>query len=59
MDKTLIWIESLAVITTERKGLKCVPIKSTDHEKVLLTVVLTGKADEIKLKPYVVILRKR
>ena len=59
MDETPIGIESVAESTIDKKGIKSVPIKSTGHEKLRLTVVLTARADGSKLKPYIVIPRKR
>ena len=44
---------------SERVGANSVPIKSTGHEKVRITVVLTAKADGSKLKSYIRIPRKR
>ena len=59
MDETPVWVEPLAETTIDRKGVKSVPIKTTGHEKVRLTVALTAKADGTKLKPYIIIPRKR
>ena len=59
MDETPVWVEPLAETTIDRKGVKSVPIKSTGHEKVRLTVALTAKVDGTKLKPYIIIPRKR
>ena len=59
MDETPVWLEQVANSTVERKGSKEVPIKSAGHEKVRLTVVLTARADGTKLKPYIIIPRRR
>ena len=59
MDETPIWIEPTATTTVEKVGSKSVPVKSTGHEKTRVTAIFTAKADGTKLKPYVVIPRKR
>ncbi len=59
MDETPVWLEQVANTTIEKKGSKEVPVKSAGHEKVRLTVVLTARADGTKLKPYIIIPRRR
>ena len=59
MDKTPVWLEGSASTTITTKGAKEVPIKSTGHEKVRITVILTERGDGSKLKPYIVIPRKK
>lgn len=59
MDETPIWIEPVGTTTVELKGSKQVPIHSTGHEKVRITVILSARADGSKVKPYIVIPRKR
>ena len=59
MDETPIWLEPVSTTTVEKKGAKEVPLKSTGHEKLRVTVVLTAKADGTKCKPYFVVPRKR
>ena len=59
MDETPVWIEPIANTTLDKKGQREVPIKSTGHEKVRITVILTAKADGKKCKPFIVIPRKR
>ena len=59
MDETPVWLEGSASTTIAKKGAKEVPIKSTGHEKVRITVILTGRGDGSKMKPYIVIPRKK
>ena len=59
MDETPVWVEPVSCTTVEAKGVKSVSIKSTGHEKVRITVILTARADGTKLPPYIVIPRKR
>ena len=40
--------------TVDSTGARSVPIKTTGHEKDHFTVILTARADGVKLKPYVV-----
>ena len=59
MDETPVWLEPVGTTTVEVKGAKQVPIKTTGHEKVRFTVILTARADGTKCKPYVLIPRRR
>ena len=59
MDETPVWLESCGSRTIAKKGSSDVPLKSAGHEKVRVTVILTGRGDGVKLKPFIVIPRKR
>ena len=59
MVETPVWLEPVGKTTIATKGAKDVPIMSTGHEKLRLTVVLTARADGTKCKPYVLIPRRR
>ena len=59
MDETPVLIEPVGSTTVDRRGVKCVPVKSTGHEKVRITVILTACGNGKRLKPFVVIPRKR
>ena len=59
MDETPVWIEPVGSTSIDKKGVRDVPIKSTGHEKVRITVILTARGDGSKLKPYIVIPRKK
>ena len=54
MDETACWFDMHSDSTTHSTGAHSVPIKTTGHEKDHFTVILTARADGVKLKPYVV-----
>ncbi|MEL7309314.1 MAG: hypothetical protein AAGK05_16610, partial [Pseudomonadota bacterium] len=54
-----MWIEPVGSTSIDKKGVRDVPIKSTGHEKVRITVILTARGDGSKLKPYIIIPRKK
>jgi len=56
MDETAVWFDMVGEATVAAKGAKSIPLKSTGHEKLRFTVVLTATGDGVKLKPYVVFL---
>lgn len=58
-DETPVWFEGVGATTVNRAGAKDVALLSTGHEKMRCTVMLSAKADGRKLKPYVVLKRKR
>ena len=53
MDENPVWIEPVGSTSIDKKGVRDVPIKSTGHEKVRITVILTARGDGSKLKPYI------
>ena len=59
MDETPIWADMPSKTTVGQRGLKTVPIKSTGHEKQCMTICFAIKADGSKIKPFVVIPRKK
>ena len=59
MDEIPIWADMPTKTTVDQHGLKTVPIKSTGHEKQRMTVCLAIKADDSKMKPFVVIPGKK
>lgn len=54
MDETAVWFDMVGESTVAAKGTKSVPLKSTGHEKLRFTVILTANGAGAKLKPYVV-----
>ena len=54
MNETPVWNNMVSNITTEKTSSKDVSMKSTSHDKVRVSVCLTGKADGIRLKPLIV-----
>ena len=54
MDETPVWSDMISNTTVEITGSKDVPMKSTDHEKVRVSVCLAAKLDSTKCKPFIV-----
>ena len=54
MDKTPVWNDMVANTTVEKTGSKEVPVKSTGHDKVRVSICLTKKANGTRLKPFIV-----
>ena len=57
-DELGIWIESPPEMT-ETFGARDVPIRTTGHERLRITVLLAARTDGYKLKPAVLISRKK
>ena len=55
MDETAVWSNMVSEIIVEATGATDVPIKSTGHEKVRISVCLASKSDKTKLKPFIVL----
>ena len=58
-DETAIWYDAISKSTVEEKVCKEVSARSTGHSKNRLTVLLSAKGDSTKLKPYILLPRKR
>ena len=54
MDETPVWNDMVSSTTVDKTGSKDVPLKTTGHEKVRVSVCLAAKGDGTKLKPFVV-----
>ena len=54
MDETPMWNNSVPTTTVNSTGKRDVPLKTTGHEKVRVSVVLSAKGDATKLKPMMV-----
>ena len=54
MDETPVWNNMVSNTSVEKTGSKVVPMKSTEHNKVRVSVCLTGKWDGTTLKPFIV-----
>ena len=54
IDKTAVWNDMVSETTVEATGAKDVPMKSTGHEKVRVSVCLAAKLDRSILKPFIV-----
>lgn len=58
-DETAVWPDAVGNTTVEYRGEKTVGIRSTGHDKLRITVLLSAKADGTKLRPYVLLDRKK
>lgn len=58
-DETAVWLDCVSDTTIETKGARQVVVKSTGHEKVRITAMLSAAGNGMKLKPFVLINRKR
>lgn len=54
MDETLVWDDMVSNTTVDRVGASSINLKTTGHEKVMVTVCLSAQADGKKLKPFIV-----
>ena len=53
MDETPVWDDMVSNTTVGRVGASSINLKTTGHEKVMVTVCLSARADGTKLKPFV------
>ena len=54
VDETSVWNEMMSSTTIDKQGAKSVCLKTTGHEKCIVSVYLAPLADGTKLKPLVV-----
>ena len=54
MDETACWMDMPSDTTVAVTGARSVPLKTTGHEKNHFTVILTARADGLKMKPFIV-----
>ena len=54
MEKTAVWQDMLSSTTVDNVGEKSVRLKTTGYEQSKVSVCLTTKADETKLKSFIV-----
>ena len=54
MDETPLWLDMPGETTITRRGERTVCIRTTGHDKMRFTVILSATADGKKLKPFVV-----
>ena len=52
MDKTPVWNDMVSSTIVDMTGSRNVPLKTTGHEKVRVSVYLAAKGDGTKLKPF-------
>ena len=49
-----MWDDMVSNTTVDRVGATSINLKTTGHEKVMVTVCLSARADGTKLKPFTV-----
>ena len=54
MDETPVWNDMVSNNTVEKTGSKVVSRKSITHDKVHVSICLTGKVDGTRLTPFIV-----
>ena len=54
LDETAVWTGRILDTTVDNLGVRTIILKSTGHEKCCVSVCLTVKAGESKLKPFIV-----
>ena len=54
MDETPVWDDKVSRTTVDKVGATSVNLKTTGHEKVMVTVCLSARADGTKFKPLTV-----
>ena len=54
MDQTSVWNDMVSNNTIDKQGAKSVCLKTSEHEKCMISVCLAAKADGTKLKPFVI-----
>ena len=54
MDETPVWDDMVSATTVDNVGAASINLKTTGHEKVMVTVCLSARADGTKLKSYIV-----
>ena len=58
-DKTAIYLDYSSSLTLENKGVREVPVKTSGHDKLHVTVMLTARSDGFKCQPYILLKNKR
>ena len=54
MTETPVWDDMVSNTTVDRVGASSINLKTTGHEKVMVTVCLSARADGTKVKPFIV-----
>ena len=54
MDEIPVWEDMVSNTTVDRMGASYINLKTTGHEKVMVAVYLSARADSTKLKPFIV-----
>ena len=58
-DETAVYLDYSSSPTVENKGVREVPVKTSGHDKLHVTVILTARTDGFKCRPYILLKNKR
>jgi hypothetical protein len=58
-DETGLWLDATGGMCVDERGAKEISVRTTGHDKLRVTVMLTGRADGYKCRPFVLLPRKR
>lgn len=58
-DETAVYLDYSSSLTVEKKGVQEVPVKTSGHDKLHVTVMLTARSDGFKCRPYILLKNKR
>ena len=56
MDETPVWLDVVSSTTVDEVGAKDIPLKTSGHVNVCVSVCNTIKEDSTKLKPFILFL---
>ena len=58
-NQTAVYLDYSSSLTVENKGVQEVPLKTSGHDKLHVTVMLTARSDGFKCRPYILLKNKR
>jgi hypothetical protein len=58
-DRRKVWLDASGGLCVDERGAKEISVRTTGHDKLHVTVMLTGRADGFKCRPFVLLPRKR
>ena len=58
-NETVIYLDYSSSLTVENKGVREVPMKTSNHDKLRVTVILTARSDRFKCLPCILLKNKR
>ena len=54
-EETVVYLDYSSSLTLENKGVREVPMKTSGHDKLHVTVMLTARSDGFKCQPYILL----
>ena len=58
-DETAVYLDYSSSLNVENKGVQEVTVKTSGHDKLHVTVMLTARSDGFKYRPYILLKNKR